>query len=407
MAWGVGAQEWTRFRGPNGSGCGLATNLPSRWAEADFRWRVRLPGVGHSSPVLWGDRLCVTGAEDQSRHLLVVCLNADTGMERWRRGFPLPAYTIHRNNTLATATPATDERRVYLARVEGKDLRLTALEHAEGAPAWEYTLGPLRTEHGLGHSPMVYDGRVILAYDHDLSGGIVALEASTGRLLWKTPRRSGRADYSTPCLFDSGTVEPYLVVNTQEDGIGAIKAATGRVVWQLDDVLSMRSVSSPIVASGLVFGTCGSGGGGNYLVALRPGRDRAGRPEVAYQIRKSAPYVPTPLASGELLFLWSDGGIVTCARAATGEAIWQERVGGNYFSSPVLADGKLINLSTTGDVVMLAARARYELLGRNALGEVGHATPAVARGCLFVRTLTQLVAVGSRSDLGAHAAAGD
>ena len=395
IGWVAHAQEWTRFRGPNGTGLGLATNLPAQWTDADYRWKVKLPGAGHSSPVLWGDRLFVTGANATADQFVLVCLNAANGAELWRRAFPLPAYHTHANNTLATATPATDERHVYVSRVAGSDLLLTALNH-DGSPAWEFNLGAIRTEHGQGHSPIVHAGRVILAKDHDQPGRIVALDAATGRLIWETPRRAGHADYSTPCVVPANDGADWLIFNTREDGVAAVDAATGKVAWQAPGVLSLRSVSSPVAVAGLLISSCGSGGGGNYVVALRPPAQPNEKPTIAWQIRKSAPYVPTTLALGERLFLWSEGGIVTCVRAATGEPVWQERVGGNYFSSPVCADGKLFNLSTTGEVVVVAASDKYALLGRNALGEGGHATPAVARGCLFVRTLNQLVCIGPR-----------
>jgi outer membrane protein assembly factor BamB len=388
------AQEWTRFRGPNGTGLGLATNLPARWAEADLRWKATLPGAGHSSPVLWGETVFVTGADVNADKLVVAALDTTDGHLRWRRDFPVANPPLHRNNSFATATPAVDERRLFVPRDEDGDLVLTALTHANGSPAWEFNAGELVTEHGLGHSPIVHDGRVILAHDHDEAGRIVALDAATGRLLWETPRRPGRADYSVPALSEATGRDAWLIFNSQEDGICAVHPADGRVVWRSPPVLTMRSVSSPIAAAGLLFSSCGSGGGGNYVVALRPPTAPGSLPTIAYQVRKSAPYVPTPLALGELLFLWSDGGIVTCVRAASGAQLWQERVGGNYFGSPICADGKLINLSTTGEVVVLAAGEKYELLGRNALGEGGHATPAVAHGCLFIRTLGHLVCVG-------------
>ena len=128
-------------------------------------------------------------------------------------------------------------------------------------------------------------------------------------------------------------------------------------------------------------------------MALRPPARVGEKPALAYEVRRSAPYVPTPLALGPLVFLWSDAGVVTCVRAETGEAVWQERVGGNFFSSPVCADGKLINVSTSGEVVVLAAGDKYELLGRTPLGEMSHATPAIALGRLFIRTLQHVVCV--------------
>jgi outer membrane protein assembly factor BamB len=122
-------------------------------------------------------------------------------------------------------------------------------------------------------------------------------------------------------------------------------------------------------------------------------------PTLAYQIRRSAPYVPTPLAVGELLFLWSDGGIVTCVEAATGTNVWQERVGGNYLGSPICVDGKLYGTSTTGEVVVLELGRQFKLLGRSALGEVSHATPAVANGRIYFRSLSHVLALGPQAQL--------
>lgn len=387
------AEDWPRFRGPNGTGIGTATNLPVEWRESDYAFRVRLPGGGHSSPVVVGNRLFLTVAD---REFTVVCLAADTGQTRWQRGFPLPAYVTHRNNALATSTPAADEERIYVTRVEDDALMLTALTHA-GEAAWSHALGPFDTQHGLGHSPIVVAGQVILANDQDLAGRVVAFETSTGKLLWEVPRSPGRADYSTPCVITLPGGESGLLLNTEEDGISAVGLADGRLHWRASGALKMRSVSSPVIAGGLVLGTCGSGGGGNYLVAVEPPGDAGGPPRTVYEIRRSAPYVPTPLAVGGLVFLWSDAGIVTCIVAATGEALWQERVGGDYFASPVLADGKVINLSTRGEVVLLAAERQFRLLGRNPLGEPGNASPAVAGGRLYVRTLQQIVSIKART----------
>lgn len=386
------AQDWPRFRGPNGAGHGVATNLPVEWRETDYAFCVRLPGAGHSSPIIVGDRLFLIAAE---REYFVICLDAPTGRSVWQRAFPLPHYGTHRNNSLATASPAADDQRVFVPRIREADLVLTALTR-DGESAWEFNLGPFETQHGLGHSPIVADNLVILADDHDRAGRVLALESATGKVRWETPRSPGRADYSTPCVMTAANGEPWLLLNTNEDGMGAVALADGRPRWSAPGVLTMRSVSSPIFVGGLVLGTCGSGGGGNYLVAIQPPVRAGDAPRVVYHIRRSAPYVPTPVAVGDLVFLWSDAGIVTCVESASGNVVWQERVGGDFFASPVLADGKLINLSTRGEVVLLGARREFQVLGRNALGEPGNATPAIAGGRLYLRTLNQVFAIKAR-----------
>ena len=389
------AQEWTRFRGPNGGGLGQGKNLPAKGAEGDSLWRAKLPGSGHSSPVLWGEKLFVTSADAAAGKFTVSCLNGADGTTAWQKDFPIPHYTLHANNSYATASPATDTRHVFVPRIEGGELVLTALTH-QGDVAWEFKAGPFKTEHGLGHSPIVYENRVLLVDDQDLAGRVIALDAETGRVLWEAPRSPGRADYSTPCILRADAHPAWLIVNSHEDGICALDTRDGALVWKDQSVLDKRSVSSPVIAAGLVIGSCGSGGGGNYVAALRPPARAGETPTLAYQIRRSAPYVPTPIVVGELLFLWSDGGIVTCVEGVTGTIQWQQRVGGNYFSSPVCADGKLYGTSTAGEVVVLEATAQFKELGRSSLGEPTHATPAVANGRIYFRTLSHLAAVGPR-----------
>ena len=390
------SQEWTRFRGPNGTGLGNATNLPARWTAADYQWKLRLPGSGHSSPVLWGERLFVTCADAAAGRWRLVCVNAAHGSVAWQKDFPLPSHALHRNNTYATATAAVDDQRVYVPRLDGKELHLLALTHT-GTPAWEFNAGPFQTEHGLAHSPIRQGNLLIVADDHDLAGRILALDAASGRLVWEVPRSAGRADYSTPCLYQPEGAAPVLIFNTGEDGVSAVDPKNGELVWSAARPLSLRSISSPVIAGGLLFSSCGSGGGGNYVVALRPPAQPGGKAEVAYELRKSAPYVPTPLALGPLLFLWSDGGIVTCAESATGKTLWQERVGGDYLSSPVCADGKLYGVSVTGEVVVLAADRQFQELGRSSLGAPAEATPAVANGHLYFRSLNELLSLGPKT----------
>jgi outer membrane protein assembly factor BamB len=184
-----------------------------------------------------------------------------------------------------------------------------------------------------------------------------------------------------------------LIFNSETHGVSAIAPDTGKVVWEFAEAFDKRSVSSPIIAAGLVVGSCGSGGGGNYVVAVRPGSpDRSA--ERSYEIRRSAPYVPTSICVGKLLFLWSDGGILSCVDASSGEVKWQERVGGNYFSSPIFVDSRLFCISTSGEVVVVSATDKFEVLARNPLGELTHSTPAIAGGRMYIHTSRHVISVG-------------
>jgi outer membrane protein assembly factor BamB len=402
------AQEWTRFRGPNGTGISEAKTIPTQWTESDFNWKVALPGVGHSSPVLWGDKVFVTSADERRMQFVVLCLKANDGSVLWQKEFSFTPHRKHANNTFATSTPTVDAGRVYVCRMEPAHNYLFALDHS-GALVWEKDLGPYRTQHSGGASPILHDGMVVLANEQDGESFLIAVDAKTGEPRWKTPRKSGdsAAAYSTPCVYQPKQGQPVLIFNSEMHGISAVAPGTGKVVWEFLEAFDKRSVSSPVVAGDLLIGSCGSGGGGNFVVAVRPGDPvRNKKPERAYEIRRSAPYVPTSVCLGDRLFLWSDAGIVSSVVASTGEVKWQERVGGNFFSSPVWVDGRLLCVSRNGEVVVVAAGDKFEVLARNPLNELTHSTPAVAGGRMYIHTSQHLISIGGKAKPGEKLDAG-
>ena len=388
------AQEWPRFRGPNGSGISPAKTIPTTWADKDFNWKLPLPGAGHSSPVLWGDKIFLTTGDDQTKQVSVYCVSAVSGQVLWQKAFPFTPYHKNGYNTFASASPAVDQHRVYVCWSSPAHYTLLALTH-DGQAVWERNLGPFASQHGGGTSPIVYQDKVVLGNEQDGESFLIAVDAVTGKTRWQAPRTSKETVYSTPCVYEPRDGPPALIFNSHSNGVSAIDPDSGKVLWELADVFDKRVVSSPVLAGGLILGACGSGGGGNYLIAVRPGGP-VKKPELAYTIRKSAPYVPTSVCVGERLFLWSDGGIVSCVQAASGEVKWQERVAGNYFSSPIWVDGRLFSVSTKGEVVVLKASDRFQVLARNPLGEVTHSTPAVAGGRMYIHTTKSLISVGGR-----------
>ena len=402
------AQEWTRFRGPNGTGIGHAQNVPSKITDGDVNWKIELPGSGHSSPVLWGGRVFVTCTGDKSGGLSVLCVSANDGKVEWKRDFPLTPFTRHQFNSYASSTPAVDEERVYIVWNEPDHYFLSALDH-KGKIVWQRDLGVYVSQHGCGASPIVCDDKVILTDFQDdpkfVEGpmpdtrtgqsSIIAVDRKTGKIIWQTPRRSTVVAYSTPCVYEAKGNRA-LIFNSQSHGISALDPQTGKVLWEYEEAFNKRSVSSPVIAGNYIFGSCGSGAGGNVLTAIKPGDAGAGRkPEVAYRVKKSMPYVPTGVAMGELIWLWSDGGILTCLSVAAGEIRYQERVGGNYFGSPVYADGKLFSVSASGELVVVEASDQFKVLSRYGLNEICRSTPAMAEGKLFVRTERHLWSFGN------------
>jgi outer membrane protein assembly factor BamB len=395
------AQEWTRFRGPNGSGLSEAKTLPSVWSDHNFKWKTTLPGAGHSSPVIWGDKVFVTSCDETAGKFYVFACDTAVGTQLWQKEFPLTPYRKHAYNTLASGTPAVDAERVYVPCTDNAHTYLIALDH-QGGKIWQRDFGPFRSQHGSGASPIVYEGKVIFPNEQDGESSLVAVAAATGEILWRVPRNvaSSSAAYSTPCVYQPSNTPAALIFNSEVHGISALAPDTGKLLWEFPDAFDKRSVSSPVIAGNLILGSCGSGGGGNFVVAVRPPATADAKPERAYEVRKSAPYVPTSISLGDWLYLWSDAGIVSRVRAATGEIQWQERVGGNYFGSPVCVDNRLFCVSTTGEVVVVAAGEKFEVLARNPLNDKTHSTPAVAGGQMFIHTSGSLICIGGAPTAG-------
>jgi outer membrane protein assembly factor BamB len=392
------AQEWTRFRGPNGTGISPQKGIPATLSNDHLQWKTELPGVGHSSPVLWGQKIFLTTSSERG-DLSALCLEATDGRLVWKKDFPLKAHRLHKFNSFASSTPAVDSERVYILLNEPDRYVLAALNH-DGSVAWKRDFGPFLSQHGCGVSPIVYDGMVIVANEHgdsnsiranaDAKSFIVAVDAKDGTVRWQTARQTLSVAYSTPCVYEKDG-QKALVFNSEAHGIYALDPHDGKVLWEYDQAFDKRSVSSPVIAGDVILGSCGSGGGGNFVTAVNLA---TGKPSLAYNIRKSAPYVPTPVTRDGLAWLLSDGGILTCIDSQTGEIKFQERLGGNFFGSPVWIDGHLYAVATNGDLVITAAKDNFQAPHRFPLGELCHTTPAVALGKLFVRTEKHLWCFG-------------
>lgn len=387
------AENWDRFRGPNGAGQSDSAGIPSKWEPANFLWKRPLPNIGHSSPVLWGNRLFITSADAKTGAQIVSALDAQTGAPLWEKRFDAGAYHMNSLNSYASSTPAVDANHLYLLWLQNGRVFLVALTH-DGNEAWRRDIGAFQETHGFGKSPIVAGDLVYVANDSQAESSVVAVDGKTGQVRWQVPRESGITAFATPCLLDPTATDKLLLTASTASGLTAFHAATGQVAWTgAQDDLTERCVSSPVVAGGLVFVSCGQGGNGKVLVALKP-TDNDKPPQTVYRLDKSIPNVPTPIVAGDLIFLWADRGIVSCFDLATGHQNWRERVGGDYHSSPIRIGNRILCISRQGEAVILAADRKFEEIARNTLGEPCHATPAVANGRLYIRTESTLMCIG-------------
>ncbi len=396
LAHAAAAQEWGRFRGPNGEGHASAAAIPAQWTEADYGWTTELSGAGYSSPVVCQGRLFVTSAIEDDATQVIYCLSVTDGAKLWEKRFESKPHKHHPFNCHAASTPALDEKAVFVLWANPDQLAVVKLDQATGDLQWQRDLGPYAAEHAFGTSPMLYKDMVIVPNDQDGESSIVALSRETGDTVWQVKRRSKKTAYATPCLFTPKSGPAQLIVTSWAHGFSGLDPETGNTLWELP-LFKNRVVGSPLVASGLVFGSAGTGGIGRQMYAVRPGDPSTGsEAEVAYELKGSLPYVVTPVACGDLLFAWFDKGVVTCLETATGEIVWRERIGGEYFGSPVCVNGRLYCISREGEVVVLAASREFKELGRVTLGEASHSTPAVANGVMYLRTKSHVMALGGK-----------
>jgi outer membrane protein assembly factor BamB len=393
----VRADVWPRFRGANGDGQAAAPAVPSEFTEADYAWKSALPGVGHSSPVVWNDRVFVTSADADTAELHLMCFDLKSGQEQWQRRYPGGSHAKHLTNSFATATPAVDAEHVYVAWKTGNTVRLAAVTH-EGDDVWQEEVGHLAEAHGFGTSPMLAGDVVCITNDtdNDVDSQIVGFNRKTGDRLWQTPCGIGKTSYATPLLWEAPGGRRLVLMSTMSRGLTAYEPTTGEIVWNAFTTdLPDRCVSSPILAGDTVLISCGSGNNGKHLIGAKLG-GATDVPQEAYRLTGSIPNIPTPVVAGDLVFLWYDRGIVTCIDSATGKVHWRERVGGNFHSSPLRVGDRLFGISLEGEVVVLAASQDYKLLGRSDLSESVTATPAVADGRMLIRTEQSLICLGAK-----------
>ncbi len=401
----VRAENWPRFRGPNGQGISDAQTIPARWSPSEYKWNVTLPGGGHSSPSVWDDKVFVTCADEKTLKAILLCLGAADGHEVWRKEYNLDKFRMNALNNYAAATPALDADHVYLFWPGVEESTLVALTQ-DGREVWTRKLPGNRTQHGMGSSPIVVGEYVIMSREQDQkTGGSIAstwfgVDRKTGKIQWQYEHpKNANASYSTPCIYRDKQGREELVFTSNSHGLAALDPGTGKLLWKTPTALPARVVSSPFLAGDLVIGTCGEGGRGLRLAAIRPPESASSEPKEVYTLKSNVvPYVPTSVVRDEYFFGFHDGGTVSCFRIATGEVLWSQKPAGKYFGSPVCVDDKLYCITVDGDVVVLRAGPKYELLGVNPLGEKSHATPAVANGRMFLRTFSHLICVGGKQN---------
>ena len=388
------AENWPQFRGPNGAGISAQKGLPVTWGAKDYTWKVKLPGIGHSSPVVWGDTVLVTSAAQAGEKRALQAFVAATGKLLWTKHLGGATHPKHALNSYASATPCTDGQLVFVAWGDNDEYFVVAHDLKTGMEKWRAQLPPSLSKHGHGTatSPILFEDSVILLNEHDTGPGyIVALNKNTGKRQWLLMRKIEIMIYATPIIIDVNG-SPQLINSCLDDGLMGIDPRKGKVLWSTPGNFDLRTVATPVHWNGLVYGSCGGGGKGKLMLAVKVGgKGNVSETHITWQRKRSLPYVPSPIIYKDHIYMWLDNGIVVCANPKTGEEIWDERVGrGDFSSSPVCIDGRIYCGSRTGEFTVVDASPEFKIRGRSLLGEQTHATPAVSNGRMFIRGFEHL-----------------
>ncbi|HVF89933.1 MAG TPA: PQQ-binding-like beta-propeller repeat protein [Blastocatellia bacterium] len=433
LASSADAQNWPTFRGPAASGVAEGFSTPVSWnaeKSENIAWKTPIPGLAHSSPIVWGDRVYVTtaissdpktvfrhglygdvdSAKDESKHTWkVYCLEKKSGKILWERTAyeGVPKVKRHIKATHASSTPATDGKHV-VAFFGSEGLYCY---DAGGKLLWKKDLGLLDTgwfydpdyQWGTASSPIIYKNLVIVQCDIQKGSFIAAFDVKSGKEVWRT-QRDEIPSWGTPTVYE-GKGRAELVTNATRF-VRGYDPATGKELWKLSGNPEITS-TTPITAHDLIF-ISNSYRPNQPIYAIRPGasgdislKDGKETNEfVAWSKQRGGTYTPTPIIYGEHFYACSNNGTLTVYNAKTGERIYQQRIaekGGAYSASPVAADGKIYLSSEDGEIFVVKAGPKYELLSSNSMGEVLMATPAISDGMIFIRGQHHVFAVGKKT----------
>ena len=375
--------NWPAWRGPLGTGASESTDLPVKWSDSNVRWKTPLPGRGHSSPVVWEDRIFLTSAEDEGRQRIVMGLNRSTGKLLWQKiAWSGDPESTHKMNMFASATCATDGEVVVAFFGRGG---LHAYD-VEGKKLWSQDLGLFEGPWGTAASPIIVGDLVIQNCDAEDKASIVGLDKQTGKTVWETPRERLRG-WSTP--FVVKTSERTEIAVNGEHGVTSYDAATGEELWFCK---GDRGRGTPTVTRHKDILIAVSGRPGD-MFAMRPGG--SGTVNASHEVwrtsRKAGRDLPSPIVVGDYLVVVSlRPGLATCYDAATGRELDKTRLEGNFSASPISANGLVYIPSEAGDVYVLKPGKKLELAETNrfAVGdeEIFRASITPSRGELLIRS---------------------
>lgn len=393
------AEDWTRFRGPNGQGIASESDLPLEWSEdSNIAWKTPIPGQGWSSPIVSSDHVFVTTAMADGASCRVIGIDRKSGEMLWNTEVHQQVPGAKRaQNSYATPTPVSDGERVYATFHDGT---VVAVDF-DGKLVWKNEDVDFYSLHGLGASPILADDVIIMPFDGSSreeqrvgwkepwdQAVVLAIGKETGETKWRGERGLSRVGHVTPITIDN----EQMVVSAGGDRVQAHDVETGDLIWSIYSQ-GEGVTPSPVLGEGLIFTS--SGFEEPTIRAIRPnGRGDVTESHIAWEQTRGVPALPSPLYVKPHLYTITRDNILYCLKAATGDVVWLERLIGNYSASPLLADGRIYITSEEGVTTVLESGLQYKVIATNKLDGKTMASIAVSQGNFFIRTGDSLYCIG-------------
>jgi outer membrane protein assembly factor BamB len=387
------AENWPGWRGPRGDGTSLEKEVPTRWSSTEnVVWKSAVPGEGHSSPVVWNNRVLLTTARPDKEERVLLCFDRVSGATLWQQTvLTAPLEPKNGENSYASATPVTDGEKVYVTFQDRDEVVVAAYDLA-GKQLWLVRPGKFKSQWGFSHTPRLFEDKVIVGCYSKGENFVVALNQADGGTAWKTAGTNPTQSYSPPLIREMGGRMQMILPGNK--AVTSYDPRTGKVLWTVDGP-SDDSVITPVYSEKARLVISCTSWPNRVLLAIQPdGAGNVTANKVAWKTAEGAPYVPSPIIVGDWLLTSAfNGKAIHCYEVATGKVLWKEPAGLHH-ASPVTANGLVFFLNDDGVMHIVRAGDNYELVARNELGEKTYASPALSDGQMFLRSFKHLYCIG-------------
>ena len=388
------AHDWPWFRGPAGNNvCHDGQKPPTQWSDTqNVLWQVTLPGQGHATPCIQGDRLFVPAGDKERETIQMICLNRNTGEQLWQKEvYSGKMAKIHKDTTYAAATPACDGTRVFFPFQTDSEIRMAAMT-LDGAIVWDKPISSYTSVQGFSASPILYKSAVIVPTDGTNHNRLTAMHRVTGQVLWQVDVPGEQENYASATLVHVAGRDQIILVGP--DHIRSYNPESGQMIWVCDGP-AMCYVAVAVADDKTVYVT------GGYpkkaMLAIRAdGSGNVTNTHVSWKSDNKASYVPTPLLHQGMIYMVNDRGLYRCYQAETGRVLCETQLDGGFYSSPVLAGDTIYLFNKTGRGYVFRASESLDILAQNDLASGVFATPVICDSRIYLRTLKILYCLAEK-----------